>query len=110
MICDTDIGVIRIWWLERFGELPGELAADTEAERSGRAYLLLEPDIPWQPDPQRENPQDRPRLLARHREALEHSGHPWAAVRGEGAERVQCALEAARRVLDAVDRAAELNR
>jgi nicotinamide riboside kinase len=91
VIADTDLLVIRIWWEERFGELPEEIVQGLAA-RSERVYLLAEPDLPWEPDPLRENPTDRQRLFLRHRQLLDEGPFPFGLVSGFGEERLSAAL------------------
>jgi len=57
IICDTDWLTIDIWAKEKFNKRikpPYDLAE--------RHYILCPPDIPWEQDPLRENPNDRERL------------------------------------------------
>jgi len=91
LICDTDLTVIQVWWEEKFGDVPEELHAALEA-RTERAYLLLEPDLPWVPDPLRENPADRYRLFARYQALLDSGPFPSRVVSGSGAQRLENAL------------------
>jgi nicotinamide riboside kinase len=91
LICDTDLLVLRIWWREKYGALPA-LLNDMPQEYGDRAYLLLAPDLPWTPDPLRENPTDRERLFALHRAELRAAGRSHGIVRGEGAARIVCAV------------------
>ena len=66
IICDTDLVTLEIWALEKFGlslELNDQLLVK-------KHYLLCFPDIPWEPDPLRENPDDRKRLFERYEEYL----------------------------------------
>jgi nicotinamide riboside kinase len=91
LICDTDISVIQIWWQEKYGDLVAEVEAALAA-RSPRVYLLLEPDLPWQPDPLRENPDDRQRLFDSYVTSLEDSGFPFRVVAGQGEARFRSAL------------------
>jgi len=92
LICDTDISVIQIWWQEKYGDLVAEVEAALAA-RSPRVYLLLQPDLPWQPDPLRENPDDQERLFDRYVAMLEDSGFPFRVVSGQGNARIRSALE-----------------
>lgn len=93
LVCDTDLLVIRIWWEEKIGALPDELL-ELQALVSARAYLLAKPDLPWEPDPLRENPTDRPRLFRRYVSLLDRSPHPYGIVEGTGEMRLENALAA----------------
>lgn len=86
VVADTDLTVIQVWWEEKFGAVPGWLT-EALATRSPRRYLLTRPDIPWEPDPLRENPQDRDRLHVRYRQILEAGPFPFTEVHGSGPDR-----------------------
>ena len=90
LFCDTDAVVFQIWSLEKFGrELP-EATEDLKLFPAA-LYLLCRPDIPWEPDPLRENPHDRERLFNRYRHYLEKHRLPYRIVEGQNEERVYCA-------------------
>ena len=95
LVCDTDLLVIRVWWEEKIGALPEELI-ELQTLASSRAYLLTRPDLPWEPDPLRENPTDRPRLYGRYLSLLDRSPHSYAIVEGTGDDRFENALSAIR--------------
>jgi nicotinamide riboside kinase len=86
VVADTDLTVIQVWWEEKYGELNSWLAAAL-AERSERRYLLPRPDLPWEFDPLRESPRDRPRLHRRYQQLLECGPFPYAQVEGVGEAR-----------------------
>lgn len=87
VVADTDLTVIRIWLQERFGMWPRALNAPFDA-RAPRVYVLCAPDMPWQPDPLREHPNDRWRLHEQYRDLLASMGDPVLEVSGSVAERV----------------------
>jgi len=62
IICDTDIVILEIWALEKYRTSLG--IKDELADK--KHYLLCYPDIPWEPDSLRENPEDRMRLFERY--------------------------------------------
>jgi len=94
VVCDTDLLVIRIWWEERFGGLPDELTM-LLAQRHERAYLLVQPDLPWVADSLRENPEDRDRLFDLYQALLVSESKPHRVVAGTGDARLEKAIEAA---------------
>jgi nicotinamide riboside kinase len=102
VICDTDLLVIRVWWEEKFGELPDALSAGL-ASLTGRGYLLLSPDLEWQTDPLRENPEDRDRLFLRYEALLTEAAHPHEVVAGTGDARFSAALWAVSKLLPELD-------
>ena len=48
-----------------------------------RFYLLCKADIPWEGDPQRENPNDRVELFEIYKQELDNLGHNYFIVEGE---------------------------
>lgn len=96
VIVDTDLLVIDVWWRERFGRPPEWLTAQLrEATREhSRRYLLCFPDLPWEPDPLRENPTDRDRLLRVYRRRLDELTATYRSIGGVGAERLAAAVAA----------------
>jgi len=89
---DTDILNIKIWSQEKFGRVHPEI------ERLVRVLkydlrLLCRPDIPWAPDPLRENPHDRDRLFTIWERDLEVYGFPYAIIEGAHEDRVRKAVD-----------------
>ena len=60
-------------------------------------YLLLDCDVPWVPDPQRDMPHRRHEIRDLCREELDRRGLPWRLVDGSWAERLAAAREWCRR-------------
>lgn len=99
VVADTDLTVIQVWWEVRYGALHPWIAQALE-ERSPRCYLLPAPDLPWEFDPLRESPHDRPRLHERYRQILQAGPFPVAEVTGAGPARFQQAHAAVAMWLD----------
>ncbi len=99
-ILDTDLLTLLIWWQEKYGPTP---AAFQEAwiKQAPRHYLLCEPDIPWEPDPLRENPSDRVRLLRLHRHELNQRQCAFSVCSGLGSTRLDGGLALIHQALDA---------
>jgi nicotinamide riboside kinase len=93
LVLDTDILVIAIWWDMRFGPRPVWLRK-LLGRRAARHYLLLYPDLPWQPDRLRESPHGRFALYARYLDALQFDEFAFDVIRGMGADRLAGALAA----------------
>ncbi len=91
LFCDTDFTVTKIWAEVVFGACPRWIDEQFE-EHVYDLYLLCYPDLPWEPDPLRENPHDRLRLFGLYRKALEEKGFNFAVVSGEGRERLKNAV------------------
>lgn len=100
VVCDTDLQVIAIWWAERFGPVPQALGR-MRTGLDDRAYLLCRPDLPWEVDPLRENPDDRGRLFELYKRDLDDRQLRYAEVFGDGPDRVARALAYCRKWLSA---------
>lgn len=98
---DTDILNLKIWSQEKFGRVHPEIDRLVR-ELKYDLRLLCRPDIPWEPDPQRENPHDRERLFAVWEREMKAYGFPYVIIEGGAEERVQKAVD----VVDAVMRGA----
>ncbi len=96
-LLDTDLLNYKVWCEVVFGRCHGPILRAIERE-SDHVYLLCAPDLPWEPDPLRENPHDRGRLFERHLREIERLGRPYRTVRGRGPARF-AAAEAAFREL-----------
>ncbi|QHI68326.1 AAA family ATPase [Tichowtungia aerotolerans] len=99
-IFDTDLINYKIWFEEVFGHCPQEVV-DAVGQETSHVYLLCAPDLPWEPDPLRENPNDRERLFERHRTEIENLNRPYEIVRGTGEERLSCAEAALNKLIRA---------
>ena len=73
VVLDTDLIVIHVWWQEKYGRVP-QWVREELRRQAPRVYLLAQPDLPWQPDPLRESPADRDRLLGVYRTTLDAYG------------------------------------
>lgn len=93
LFCDTDLITIRIWGEEKYGRSDPWVVRMTE-ERPYALWLLCSPDIPWEPDPLRENPHDRDRLFTRYAEMLRALGKPFVVVSGDRDARLAQAVAA----------------
>lgn len=94
VVCDTDLMVIRIWSLEKYQRLAPDLEqVITQSLAQPRLFLLCSPDMPWEPDPLRENPGDRWRLFDRYRHTLDTLALPYLTLCGPHPERLQQVLD-----------------
>ncbi len=93
LFCDTDPLVCRVWSQEKFGYCHPEIESMFKGQRYD-LHLLCFPDLPWEPDPLRENPHDRKRLYDHYRSLLEEYSLPFVEVKGEEHERVSMAVNA----------------
>ena len=72
IICDTTLNEIKIWSLEKFNKCEKWIL---NTKDNYTHYLLSKPDIPWEPDPLRENPFDRERLFNIHLKYLQNKSY-----------------------------------
>ncbi len=85
MICDTSMLVLKVWSDFRFGKTHPWILEQLHGTPRHH-YLLCKPDIPWQPDPFRENPQDRDVLFDIYLRELEQLGLSYSIISGERPE------------------------
>ena len=62
LVVDTEMLVMKIWCEEKYSNCSQEIL-DLFKEQKIDHYFLCNPDIPWEQDPLRENPDDRERLF-----------------------------------------------
>ncbi len=105
LVCDTDIQVIETWWWFVFGasvntQHPPQMhhypmwLRQRVITRTPRHYLLVEPDLPWEPDPLRENPEDRDRLFNHYRWLMDRDRLSYRVISGQGSRRIENLLRA----------------
>ncbi|MBK9149453.1 MAG: ATP-binding protein [Flavobacteriales bacterium] len=97
LICDTDLLTIRIWSEEKYDRCDPWIREQSE-QRQYDLWLLCTPDIPWEPDPLRENPHDRDRLFGVYQAMLEQLRKPYIILSGDRQLRLRTAIEAMDRV------------
>jgi NadR type nicotinamide-nucleotide adenylyltransferase len=93
LICDTDLLVIKIWHQHRFGQLH-PLITDNYKRRSYDFYLLMDIDLPWKYDPQREHPHLRQYFFDLYERELRKMGVQYAVISGENRFRLRSAITA----------------
>ncbi|MCC6938253.1 MAG: ATP-binding protein [Flavobacteriales bacterium] len=93
LVCDTDLITIRIWSVEKFGRCDPWILEQSE-QRHYDLWLLCKPDIPWEADPLRENPDDRDRLFEVYVAMLKRLGKPFIVVQGGREQRTRTAKDA----------------
>ena len=83
-ILDTDLITIKIWNNYKYGNCNQWILEQIERQKTEkRFYLLCKADIPWEGDPQRENPNDRVDLFTSYKLELDNLGHNYFIVEGE---------------------------
>lgn len=91
LVLDTDLLVIKIWSEYRYRRChPWILEHLHQAPK--RLYLLTGTEVPWEPDPLRENPHDREDIYQLYLSALVELQRPFLELKGSTETRI-CTLE-----------------
>lgn len=93
VIFDTSLLTIKIWGLDKFGKYPPILDEWMGAENID-LYLLCQPDLPWQPDPLREDRTRRKALFLKYEQQLKKQPTRWTTISGHGEQRLKNARTA----------------
>ncbi len=78
---DTSLEVIKIWSEVKYGRCDPWILQQSK-QRKHDLYLLCYPDIAWQPDPQRENPNDRDQLFKHYLRELTNQNLNFVIISG----------------------------
>jgi len=92
LFCDTDILVNKIWSLFVFNECDTWIENEFINHEYG-LYLLCFPDIDWEYDPLRENPDNRMQLFEMYESELINAGFNYKIIKGLGNNRLQNAVK-----------------
>lgn len=88
LVLDTDLVVIKIWSEYRFARCDPWILERLEGARD-RLYLLTGTEVAWEPDPLRENPDDREELYRLYIRALDELERPYLELRGSNEDRIR---------------------
>lgn len=98
IFCDTNTVVIEVWSEVKYGSVDARITSLHDPQRY-KLTLLLRPDLPWEADPLRENPNDRQELFERYEQTLARWGNSFQIIEGLGDARLHLAIEAVARVI-----------
>ncbi|GAB2769910.1 NadR type nicotinamide-nucleotide adenylyltransferase [Hymenobacter luteus] len=87
---DTDLLVIKIWAEHAFGHCPEWIRRQMEVQRYD-LVLLLNVDLPWEPDPLREHPNHRQYFYELYQRELRDQFANFAEISGSPAQRLDAA-------------------
>lgn len=87
LFCDTGLLVIKVWAEFKYGRCHPWIVEQLQA-RPYCLYVLCGIDIPWSPDPLRENPHERELLYGIYRRELQALGQPFLELWGNWGERL----------------------
>jgi len=91
LVIDTDVITIKIWSQIKFGKYEkalDQMIIDSKAD----LYLLCFPDLIWEEDPLRSNPNDRHDLFKVYENELYNLGMKYAIITGEDEIRLNNAI------------------
>jgi NadR type nicotinamide-nucleotide adenylyltransferase len=93
LFCDTDFTVTKIWCDYKFKQCHEWINQQFIGHKYD-LYLLCNTDLPWEYDPQRENPNEREALFQIYHETLKAAAFPFIVINGIGDERLKNAIKA----------------
>jgi NadR type nicotinamide-nucleotide adenylyltransferase len=98
MICDTNLYVIKIWSIVKFGTCDPQIL-NAIATRKYDLYLLTYVDILWEDDPLREHPDKRQQLYDFYLAEMINQPVPFVQIKGEREQRRKSAINAIEKLL-----------
>ena len=77
---DTELIITKVWFLHKFGKCP-DFVEKALHDYPMDVYLLCYPDMEWEPDPVRENPDIREYLFDWYEREIQALGIPYYIIR-----------------------------
>lgn len=77
---DTELIITKVWFMHKYGRCP-EYLEQALRNYPMDVYLLCYPDMPWRPDPVRENPDIREYLFEWYEREIQALGIPYYIIR-----------------------------
>jgi len=77
---DTELIITKVWFEHKYGKCPDWLI-EALHQYPMDVYLLCYPDLPWVPDPVRENPDIRLELFNRYEREIQDLNIPYYIIR-----------------------------
>ncbi|WKV10454.1 ATP-binding protein [Marivirga harenae] len=96
LFCDTDLIMMKVWYEVNYGECHPWVLNHLQS-RPYNFYLLCAPDLPWEEDPLRENPNMRDKLFERYHNELVESNLDYTVISGTK-DRLERAIEAVEKI------------
>ena len=97
LICDTEMTVIKIWSEFKYKSC-SETILNLYKQQKFDHYFLCYPDIPWEEDPLRENPNDREMLFDIYLNELKKNNLPFTVISGNLETRLKTCKEVIERL------------
>jgi len=98
LFCDTDLTVTKIWCEFKYNKCH-QWISEQFIHHHYDLYLLCNTDLPWEFDPQRENPGEREELYGIYLQTLADADCNYAIVAGSGKKRLKNAISFVEKVL-----------
>lgn len=98
LFMDTELLVLKVWSEHAYRQCHPVILEELKRQQFD-LYLLLDVDLPWEPDPQREHPHLRQYFFERYRQELQQLGVPFVVISGTAQERFHNAVQAVEQVL-----------
>jgi len=92
LVADTELTVIKIWADDKFGSSSSLIDQHYKSQHFDH-YFLCSPDIPWQPDPLREDPNRRIMLFECYEKELRALNRQYTILQGSKEERIKKSIE-----------------
>ena len=83
LFCDSELTVIKIWSEYKYGNIDPQLISEHN-KISYDLYLLLDINLPWESDSQREHPENRKFFFDWFEQELKALGANYQVISGEG--------------------------
>lgn len=93
LICDTDLIVIKVWSEYKYHSCAQKILTEIQ-NRKYDLYLLMGTDIPYEKDPQRENPKLRDYFYGIYKKELDRPDVKYVEIWGSMEERKKKAIKA----------------
>jgi len=93
IICDSDFSVLEIWSQYKYKNV-SELINLLVGKKLFDLHILCSPDIPWEADPLRENPNSREHLFELYKNSLTQNNKHFIVVNGSPKNRLEKSLAA----------------
>ncbi|AMM51450.1 ATPase [Rufibacter sp. DG15C] len=98
LILDTEALVMKIWSEHAYGQASSYILQELDKQQID-LYLLLNVDLPWEPDPQREHPHLRQYFYEWYKRELQQRNAPFVEISGTHHARFQAAVHAVEQIL-----------
>ena len=97
LICDTNLLVIKIWMEHKYNDIPKWIEEEI-LKRKYDLHLLTAPDIPYEYDPLRENPERGEYFFEKYKLLLEELNLKYAVIFGNEKNRFESGVKAINRI------------